>query len=179
LIFCLAQDHRLLVANDSHILASPLLAAEPPIESAIVVIAGTGSVAVSFGKETLGTGGQRITQFARAGGWGFMLGDNGGGYFAGKEAVRQILQNLDADSLWEPEEIGRHAPTHQGPAVAAGRKETLTTLILSRFGLSSPNELLAVVYAPDPKPGVTPTVNTPSWVRHWYYRALTCTHSRR
>ena len=167
LIFRLVQDHRLVIANDAHILASPLLAAEPPIESAIVVVAGTGSVVVSFRKETFETGGRGITQLARAGGWGFMLGDDGAGFFAGREAVRQVLEKFEADSLWEPEETDPqpHTPQSPGRIVATKQKETLTTLILSHFGLSSPDELFSVLYAPDPKPGVTPMVNTPSWVR--------------
>lgn len=129
------------------------------------MIAGTGSVVVSFKKKTLETGGQSITQLARAGGWGFMLGDDGAGFFAGREAVRQVLEKFEADSLWEPEEVDRHAPTPQSPPLVAEQKETLTTLILAHFGLSSPDELFSVVYAPDPKLGVTPTVDTPSWVR--------------
>jgi hypothetical protein len=161
LIFHLMEDHRLVIANDAHILASPLLTAEPPIESAVVVIAGTGSVVVSFRKHALETSAQHITQFGRAGGWGFMLGDDGAGFFAGREAVRQVLEKFEADSLWEPEEIDPPAPS---PIVAIKQKETLTTLLLSHFGLSSPNELFSVVYAPDPKPGVIPMVNTPSWV---------------
>ena len=167
LIFCLTQDHRLVIANDAHIFASPLLTAQPPIESAIVAIAGTGSVVVSFRKGTFDTGGHSITQLARAGGWGFMLGDEGGGFYAGREAVRQVLEKFEADSLWEPEEVdlNGHIPTSQSPIVTKKQKETLTTLILSHFGLSSPDELFSVVYAPDPKPGVTPMADTPPWVR--------------
>jgi len=162
LTFYLVQDHRLVIANDAHILASPLLTAEPPIESAVVVIAGTGSVVVSFRKDP---GGHSITQLARAGGWGFMLGDDGAGFFAGREAVRQILEKFQADSLWEPEDVDTRAPTSQSPIVTTQQNETLTTLILAHFGLSSPDELFSVVYAPDPKPGVTPMANPPSWVR--------------
>jgi hypothetical protein len=130
-----------------------------------VAIAGTGSVVVSFRKETLETGSHKIRQLARAGGWGFMLGDDGAGFFAGREAVRQVLEKFEADSLWEPEEIDQHTPTPQSPIVATNQKETLTTLLFSHFGISSPDELFSAVYAPDPKPGVTPVVNTPSWVR--------------
>jgi glucosamine kinase len=48
----------------------------------IVVIAGTGSVA-------LGWDGER---FARAGGYGFLLGDEGSAYWIGREAVRAALR---------------------------------------------------------------------------------------
>ena len=48
----------------------------------IVVIAGTGSVA-------LGWDGER---FARSGGHGFLLGDEGSAYWIGREAVRSALR---------------------------------------------------------------------------------------
>jgi len=120
---------------------------------------------VSFRKETLETGGHKVRQLARAGGWGFLLGDDGAGFFTGREAVRQVLEQFEADSLLEPEDIDQRALTPQSPTVATNQKETLTTLLLSHFGISSPDELFSVVYAPDPKPGVTTMVNTPSWVR--------------
>ncbi len=54
-------------------------------EPGIIVIAGTGSVA-------LGWDGRRT---ARAGGHGFLLGDEGGGYWLGREAVRAALAAHD------------------------------------------------------------------------------------
>ena len=42
---------RLMVQNDSHILSSPLLTAEETVREAIVAVAGTGSVAVSFRRQ--------------------------------------------------------------------------------------------------------------------------------
>jgi glucosamine kinase len=53
----------------------------------IVVIAGTGSVA-------LGWDGER---FARAGGHGFLLGDEGSAYWIGREAVRSALRFEERD----------------------------------------------------------------------------------
>lgn len=120
---------------------------------------------VSFRKELLETGGYKVRQLARAGGWGFLLGDDGAGFFTGREAVRQVLEQFEADSLLDPEEIDQRALTTQSPTTATNQKETLTTLLLSHFGISSPDELFSVVYASDPKPGATATVNTPSWVR--------------
>jgi len=108
-----------------------------------------------------------------------MLGDDGAGFFTGREAVRQVLEKFEADSLWEPEEIDQVAPTLQSPIVATSQKETLTTLLFSHFGISSPDELFSAIYAPDPKPGVTPGVNTPSWVRSVMLQYLLCTLSRR
>ncbi|HID11141.1 MAG TPA: hypothetical protein EYP17_07555 [Candidatus Latescibacteria bacterium] len=53
--------------------------------SGIVVIAGTGSIA--WGRD-----GGRV---ARAGGWGYLLGDEGGGYWIGKEGIVAALKAWD------------------------------------------------------------------------------------
>lgn len=52
----------------------------------IVVVAGTGSVAAGWNG----------TASARAGGHGFLLGDEGGAYWLGNQAVRSMLRTLDA-----------------------------------------------------------------------------------
>ncbi len=52
----------------------------------IIVIAGTGSIA--FGRDAKG-------RMARAGGWGFAIGDEGSAHWIGREAVSAILQASD------------------------------------------------------------------------------------
>jgi N-acetylglucosamine kinase-like BadF-type ATPase len=52
----------------------------------VVVIAGTGSVA--YGRDASG-------RFARAGGWGFMVSDEGSGYWIGRTAVSAALRDAD------------------------------------------------------------------------------------
>lgn len=64
------HDTRLILAAGGH-------------TTGIAVIAGTGSVA--WGIDS--TGCER-----RAGGWGYLLGDEGSGYWLGREAVRQVLR---------------------------------------------------------------------------------------
>ena len=49
----------------------------------IIVIAGTGSIA--FGRNAQ-------MQTARAGGWGYIFGDEGGGFDIAKNALRRALQ---------------------------------------------------------------------------------------
>ncbi|POH72039.1 N-acetylglucosamine kinase [Arthrobacter glacialis] len=66
-----------------------LLAAAGATEG-IAVIAGTGSAA--WGVNAAG-------EQARAGGWGYLLGDEGSGYWLGREAVRYSLHRMD---LGEP-----------------------------------------------------------------------------
>jgi N-acetylglucosamine kinase-like BadF-type ATPase len=74
----LASDH-LSVTNDATIALSGALAGEP----GIVVIAGTGSIA--FGRNAQG-------RTARAGGWGYLFGDEGGAFWIVREALRAALR---------------------------------------------------------------------------------------
>ncbi len=72
----------LKVVNDAEI----VLESEAPNSSGVVLIAGTGSVC--YGKNMSGCS-------VRAGGWGHLVGDEGSGYWMGKEAVRRCLYSLD------------------------------------------------------------------------------------
>jgi N-acetylglucosamine kinase-like BadF-type ATPase len=122
----------LVIANDTHLLAAPLRL-RPDVKQLVAVIAGTGSIAVSF-KEVDG----KIAEVTRVGGWGWILGDEGGGYDVGRETLRQILLLQDKSTV------------HGGPSP----KSQLITRILQRFGVASIMELFGVVYFPDPIPSV-------------------------
>jgi N-acetylglucosamine kinase-like BadF-type ATPase len=60
----------------------------------------------------------------RAGGWGYLFGDEGSGYAIGVAALRAIMQAYDG----------------RGPATL------LTNFVLERRGLSSPQELIRNIY---------------------------------
>ena len=70
---------RLIVTHDGLIALSGATAGEP----GIVAIAGTGSFA--FGRNAAGTA-------ARAGGWGYIFGDEGGGFDITRQALRAALR---------------------------------------------------------------------------------------
>ena len=70
------------VAHDTR-----LILATAELDSGIAVICGTGSVA--WGRDTGG-------RTARAGGWGYLLGDEGSGYWLACQAVRHALRRADA-----------------------------------------------------------------------------------
>ncbi len=78
----------------------------------IALIAGTGSVA--WGVNSAG-------DTARAGGWGYLLGDEGSGYWMGREAVRHAL---------------RQANRGNSP-------DMLTRALLDTTGAAAPEELIA------------------------------------
>lgn len=69
----------------------------------ILIIAGTGSIA--YGINETGT-------TARAGGWGHRVGDEGSGYWIGKQAVQEALRA--ADGRAEPTQLTGHLLAHLG-----------------------------------------------------------------
>jgi N-acetylglucosamine kinase-like BadF-type ATPase len=82
----------------------------------IVLVAGTGSIA--YGRNAR-------NEAARAGGWGYVLGDEGSGYWIGRYALRAVVRAAD----------GRGEPTR------------LTPHVLEHFGVRVPGELVKRVYA--------------------------------
>ncbi len=93
------------------------LAAGTPLGWGVAVIAGTGSLV--FGRGPDG-------QSARAGGWGWALGDEGSGFAIGLGALQAVARAAD----------GRAPDT------------VLRSAILSRWSLPSVQALVAVVYRP-------------------------------
>lgn len=104
---------RITVVHDSR-----LLLAAGRASTGVAVIAGTGSAA--WGKNA---GGDE----ARAGGWGYLLGDEGSGYWLGREAVRHSLRRMN-----------------QGLAA-----DQLTAALLETCGVDHPNRLIALFHSPD------------------------------
>jgi glucosamine kinase len=81
LLISLLQGARVRVVHDSR-----LVLAAANVDSGIALIAGTGSVA--YGRNAAGAE-------ARAGGWGWLLGDDGGGAWVVREAARALMRRAD------------------------------------------------------------------------------------
>jgi N-acetylglucosamine kinase-like BadF-type ATPase len=99
------------VVNDAVI----ALVAGAPERYGIVILAGTGSIA--YGLDASG-------RSARAGGYGYLLADEGSGYWLGQEALRAVVKSSD----------GR------------GPKTELVERVLGSLGIASVDELLPLVY---------------------------------
>ncbi len=99
------------IVNDAEI----LLATGSPTGAAIAMVCGTGSIV--YGRTVKG-------ELIRAGGWGYLFGDEGSGYAIGTSALRAVMQSYDG----------------RGPSTL------LTQLVLDRRGLSSPPELVRSIY---------------------------------
>lgn len=65
----------------------------------IFLYGGTGSIAIHITSEG---------KVIRAGGWGYLLGDEGGGYWIGREAIRKILSAFDAHESIKPASFEAH-----------------------------------------------------------------------
>jgi N-acetylglucosamine kinase-like BadF-type ATPase len=102
---------RTLVVNDALV----ALVAGAGDRPGIVVVAGTGSIA--YGHDAGG-------RAARAGGWGYLLGDEGGGFWIGRAALSAVVRQFDG----------------RGPATL------LTELVLDQMALGSPRELIHAIY---------------------------------
>jgi len=87
------QAERYLVTHDAHIALAGATGGEP----GIIVIAGTGSIV--FGRNAAGVS-------ARAGGWGYIFGDEGGGFDLVRQALRAVLRNEEG---WGPRTALREA----------------------------------------------------------------------
>ncbi|KAI0044271.1 hypothetical protein FA95DRAFT_1562463 [Auriscalpium vulgare] len=122
---------RVIITNDTHLLAAPLRVL-PDVQSAVAAIGGTGSIVVSFREGA--ARGAPLTELARAGGWGWILGDEGGGFDVGRTAIRALLTQRDAESAGEP--------VHHGQ---------LRTAVLTHFGVEDVLDLLEAVHLPDSK----------------------------
>ncbi len=110
----IGQKAPVLVVNDALI----ALEAGAGDGSGIVIIAGTGSIC--YGRNEKG-------QAARAGGWGFMLADEGSGWWIGQRALMAVMRQFDG----------------RGPATS------LTPRVLAHFGVSEPFQLVYEVYYRD------------------------------
>lgn len=104
----------LLVENDGLAALLGATAGEP----GILVIAGTGSIVYGINQEGIS---------ARAGGWGHKVGDEGSGYWIGKQAIMAVLKAED----------GRGEPTELG------------SWILPHLGLKTPEDLFNWIYSAD------------------------------
>ena len=113
----IAYKARVIIVNDALV----ALEAGAPGQPGVVVISGTGSI--SYGRNARG-------EAARSGGWGYVLGDEGSGYWIGRAALRAVLRQAD----------------HRGPATM------LTELLLKHFDVSAPPELIHKVYNTNLKP---------------------------
>jgi N-acetylglucosamine kinase-like BadF-type ATPase len=110
----LLEAERLIVTHDARIALAGATAGKP----GAVVIAGTGSIA--FGENALG-------ETARAGGWGYIFGDEGGGFDIVRQSLRAVLSE------------------HEG----WGPRTALTPALLEATGAPDANEALHRLYTPE------------------------------
>jgi len=97
-------------------------------DALIALVAGNGGlgpgIVLVSGTGSIAYGVNRRGGAARAGGWGSSLGDEGSGYWIGRRVLAAVVRDADG----------------RGPQTA------LTSMVLARFGLSRPEQLVAAIY---------------------------------
>jgi hypothetical protein len=115
------------------------------LKSAVAVIAGTGSVVISFsrgdGHDSQTQGPTPFKEMARVGGWGWILGDIGSGFEVGRETIREILTRADQLAVYG-----------QPPTTSSDSPRSLQSRVLEHFGVTVVPDLFGVLYSPDPVP---------------------------
>jgi N-acetylglucosamine kinase-like BadF-type ATPase len=102
---------RVVVTNDAHI----AFVAGSPGRVGLALVCGTGSIA--WGRNAAGA-------VARAGGWGWHVGDEGSGFWIGERAIRQVLRARDG----------------RGPATS------LEAALLEHFEIPTAEEVIPAIY---------------------------------
>lgn len=116
----LLRSRHMIVTTDAVIALSGATGGAP----GIITIAGTGSI--SYGRNV-------SRQFARVGGWGYIYGDEGGGFDLTRQALRAILRNEEG---WGP-------PTE------------LRAMLLAETGAADANDLMHRFYTAEfPRPKI-------------------------
>ncbi len=105
---------RVVLANDARI----AFVAGSTLRVGVALVCGTGSIA--WGRNSRG-------EVARAGGWGWHLGDEGSGFWIGERAIRGVLRGADG----------------RGPATL------LEKPLFEHFGIGRPEEIVRALYDRD------------------------------
>ncbi|RWA06809.1 hypothetical protein EKO27_g8285 [Xylaria grammica] len=109
------------------------------LDSMVVVVAGTGSIATNYAK----VDGQ-FRRMHRVGGWGYLLGDDGSGYGIGREALRGALHSSDLYKI-----LGRkdaNFTTQTLPRLSQAVFKYFEAL----YPECKPEDLLNTILVPDP-----------------------------
>lgn len=145
---------RLRVMNDTALLASPLRDF-PEADTAVVVIAGTGSRVAAI-QEDHASG--KLKEVGQEGGLGWILGDEGSGIHVGKETIRWILDRknrMDGEEEQKRSEAEKEAD------------DAFQQAVLEHYKVPTTSDLLYLVYAEDPSKHSEldqPTQSSP-WLR--------------
>jgi N-acetylglucosamine kinase-like BadF-type ATPase len=124
-----ARANRLVLVNDGDL----VLAAGTPEGSGVAIIAGTGSISVGRSPEG---------RTARAGGWGFLFGDEGSAFAVAVAGLRLVAQRTDGrDELRLLR--GRGKPESWKPPVG----DALAGRLCEAIGAAGPTDLIRAVYS--------------------------------
>ena len=129
------SDTNLSITNDIELLATAS-SHQFKSDDVIVLVAGTGSIAMRYRRE-----GNACRRVARAGGWGALLGDDGSGFDIGRQAIRTVLHQMEeqvcsgGQGAELPDPLASIICEHFRPTAAdAGDINLLSNVLLSASG---------------------------------------------
>jgi N-acetylmuramic acid 6-phosphate etherase len=135
-LLSLSLGAELKITTDIDILPTAATS-ETDLDSVVVVVAGTGSIAMSYAKVD-----GEFQRMHRVGGWGYLLGDDGSGYGIGREALRTALYSSDLYSTRDSAATTTQTLPRLSQAVFQHFKEL--------YPESKPEDLLSTILVPDP-----------------------------
>ncbi|TGJ83777.1 hypothetical protein E0Z10_g4983 [Xylaria hypoxylon] len=128
---------KLKITTDIGLLPMPM-ASQTELDYVIVVVAGTGSIAMSYAN----VDGQ-LRRIQRVGGWGHLLGDDGSGYGIGREALRTALYSSDIYKILASKDPS--ATTQTLPPLS----QAIFQYFKELYPESKPEDLLSTILVPD------------------------------
>ncbi|ERS98104.1 uncharacterized protein SPSK_06423 [Sporothrix schenckii 1099-18] len=125
--------------------------------SAVVLVAGTGSVAMSYGRKESETDDDDtvLARTGRVGGWGPLLGDDGAGFSIGRDALRVALRTSDA---WTKD----GSDDKSIPALSQAVFDYFREQQRVKGTEFQPRDLLSCILTPTPLASTPPSANTSS-----------------
>lgn len=85
-------------------------------ESGILIASGTGSICLARNHDG---------EYLQIGGWGYLLGDEGSGFYIGRQAIRFAIQDAEQNNV----------------------TSKLTWQLISFYGLKAPEDLISIIYS--------------------------------
>lgn len=122
------DDVDLTITNDIEMMATAA-GFRLGVEDVIVLVAGTGSVAMRYRKEN-----GRFRRISRSGGWGPLLGDDGSGFDMGRQGLRACLEVMESSDGEEDALVSKMMAHLQSQSGGQVTRDVLSSILSVQSG---------------------------------------------